>query len=90
MAKIHGHDLRVITKDFCYLEESEKSVPISDMTDQIIKTLQLKYSLGSRRLFYKDTSGAIDEIIIASDRAYYFREAPNEIVDSIINILHNL
>ena len=77
MAKLKTHNLRIITEKYVYLEDGGQGLSITNDAEDVVRRLQLNWQLGSRRIFYKDEHGRIDEIILINDRFSHFQPADN-------------
>ena len=75
MAKLKQHILRIITDEFVYLEDGGKGLSITEDVENVVHLLQLNWQLGSRKIFYKDEYGHIDEIVLKDSRFSHFKAA---------------
>lgn len=78
--RIKGHNLRIITEAFIYIEDGGKSLPIENNIDIILKYLNLFLgNIGNRRVLYKDQYGQMIEAVLTPGRQIaYFKDANND------------
>ena len=85
--RVKGHHVRVITDDLVYVEDTPGNFSITFDVDDFIAKLHLAIGTG-RRIFYKDLSGAVDELVVDDDgRFSYFRSCPSNIEREIYQLL---
>lgn len=72
---------------FVYLEDSCIDKSITNDAEDIIHHLKLFMPLKKRRVFYKDTDGRIDEIVLKKGEFSHFQNGDPEIIRKIKTIL---
>lgn len=87
VAKIKNHNLKIVTEMFVYLEDSCIDKSITNDAEDIIHHLKLFMPLKKRRVFYKDTDGRIDEIVLKKGEFSHFQNGDPEIIRKIKTIL---
>lgn len=62
--KIFGHKLRLVTDEFIFIEnDNSLTTSITNLSNEVIDLLENLIGIGSRRVFYLDSEGVIDEIL---------------------------
>ena len=76
---VAGHNVRIITDQFIYIEEHPDETPIAVDAEKFLKKLRFKIGpLDNRKIFYKDRFGSCDEIVSSSNGICHFRSVPAE------------
>jgi len=83
MARLKTHLLRIITDEFVYLEDGGRGETITNDVDNIVQKLQLQWRLKNRRIYYKDSFGDIDEIVLKDGKFSHFQTASDTITKLI-------
>jgi hypothetical protein len=87
MARLLNHQLRIIMDDFVYVEEGRTGLPVAENIDAVVRALQRNWHLGERRIFYRDTYGDIDEIILCNGAFERYQRADDIIIKKINNLM---
>lgn len=87
MAKFKNHHIKIITDKFIYFVEGKTGATVADDIDDVVHRLQLLWSIGNRRIFYKDRYGSIDEIIVHNGRFSHYLTGEPKIVNKINNMM---
>lgn len=83
MARLKTHLLRIITDEFVYLEDSGQGMSITNDVENIVQKLQIQWHLKNRRIYYKDSFGDIDEIVLKDGKFSHFQTASDTITKLI-------
>lgn len=84
----HGHTVPIITDSYIYLEDCNNGLSITNSAEDIVIELEDKIDDGlkNRRIFYKDTTGTIDEILVKYGLFLDFKSGKNEpLVECILS-----
>lgn len=86
--KIKNHYLRLLNEDFIYLEDSGKGISLTNDAEDVIFQLNFAVDgIGKRRVFYKDSFGDIDEIVLRDGQFSHFLKGDENIINRINQML---
>lgn len=73
---INNHPVRIINDNYIYLEDSGVPPTITNQAEEIIAALGNR--IGKRKVYYRDTTGCIDELVVKDGAFYHFANVPLE------------
>lgn len=71
--KVLGHEIKIITDDLIYIEDRDEGKTITNSVNEIVVELIKKIGVHGRKIYYKDTSKKIDQIIIRDKKFFAFK-----------------
>lgn len=84
---INGHEIRLITDDYIYIEDCGRRRSITNDAELIIQKLFEKFgvrAISGRKIYYKDSTSRIDQIVVRDKRFFCFKSGTNDPMVEII------